>query len=331
MQEEHVETGDEKVGRRRVLRGVGAVLAGTAGAAVAGAVVAEPAQAAPGDPVLLGASNDAGTTITAVTNNNLTGSTVKLTNTALSAPDPATGLVDAGPALQLVPRGDFLAVDAPVGSITMTTDGRIWLTSAESTTEKFQDYVYTTGTASMTVPIKPIRVFDTRFSNTRGRILNPAGNLDSSGRLIGLHTINIDLHDFSFFSFGVFVNLAAIFPTRDGFLSLLPSNPTGAIPGTSNLNYTTSLVVLANYASTATSHFVDSSGVLHDMVSVFASETTHVFMDLMALEVPAPEFVNPSLLRAGGGQSTSIGGVGSRTSVTNRQVKAPDWFKGRTD
>jgi hypothetical protein len=323
MHEEPVDTvgtntDDTNVSRRRMLRGA-AVLAGTAGAAIGGMAVATPANAAPDGNVIMAPTNDAGGNTTGITNISISNPTLSLNNTATA---PGTGTaVRSGPALQLTPSADILAPDAPQGSFSVSTDGTLWTITEPG----FRDFVYNTFNASMIVPVQPTRVFDTRAASGRARIVNPAGNLDSLGRLIGGHRIDIDMVDFSFFSFGIFVNLTVVQPVADGFLSIFPWTPEGTFPGTSNINYSKSLFALSNFALTAAGHFVDGAGVLHDRVSIFANTTTHVLMDVSGFVVPSAGNVNQTITAVGTQDATSK----SLRSAAQRRVKAPAWYKGQ--
>jgi hypothetical protein len=302
-----------------MLRGAGAVLAGTAGAGLVTAVTGTPANAAAGGNVIMGPNNNADTVTTGITNNSVTSPTAAFHNTAAETlPD---GSVVAGPALQLAPAGDFLTPHAPVGSLGVANDGTVYVASAPDPNnpgESFVDAFFTTAFASMVVPINPTRVVDTRDPALRTRILNPGGNLDAAGRLIAGHSIDIDLFDFVFFSYGMLCNLTVVSPLGDGFLTLYPFNTPR--PLASALNYSRSLTVLSNFAVTGSGHFVDADQFLHDAVSVFASNTLHVIIDAVAFIAPSPGFVAPSIAAAKPAAKAHALGVS--------KVKAPSWFKG---
>ncbi|MGH8824690.1 MAG: hypothetical protein ACRDVN_09460, partial [Jiangellaceae bacterium] len=97
-------------------------------------------------------------------------------------------------------------------------------------------FVYTDLVANQLVPINPARVLDTRTSAGRARIINPSGNIDSQGRLIGGRSIQIDLADFVFFGIAMYGNLTVTAPVAAGFATLYPIDPR---PATSTVNYVT--------------------------------------------------------------------------------------------
>src|SRR5262245_42381101 len=96
---EPTEHQDRPMARRRLFRGAGAAPAGVASAGVAATVIATPAHAAPGDPVVQGQSNNAGTSETALVTNNAGQAALELANSS-SVAGPG-GLIETGPALRL--------------------------------------------------------------------------------------------------------------------------------------------------------------------------------------------------------------------------------------
>ena len=237
--------------RRALLRASG-VVAGIAGIAAAQAPTAE---AATGDPVLAGANNDGGASSTGLTANTWR-PTLILDNAGTGAPMRLA--THAMP--EFVDSGDL-----------MNIDGDLRFAHADY----FVGSVYTSLSASQLIPVVPFRAVDTRTAAGRAIIVNPAGNLDSAGRLIGGHSIQIDLTDEVFQGTAVFANLTATQALDSGFLTLWPG---GTRPGTSALNYSTGQTV-ANFAV---------SGLDSDTVRLYAQRTTHVLLDVVAFAAGSP-------------------------------------------
>ncbi|OLE29174.1 MAG: hypothetical protein AUG44_05285 [Actinobacteria bacterium 13_1_20CM_3_71_11] len=311
------ESVERVVNRRRLLKRAG-VLAAGAGAVVAGAVVAAPAaEAATGDPVLQGHANAAGTGSTGLSAGpaaNLP--TLELANTE-SAVD-GVGNTRAGAPLRLVPSGDLLSDTAPAGSIGITHDGTIWYVQDVGAGQLVRQYVYATANANFTVPLNPDRVIDTRNSDGRKRILTP-GALDGFGRVRGGQRIDVDLSDYVFNAFAVYVNLTAVSPVGDGFLTAFPSGTTQ--PPVSNVNYMHTVPAWPNYALVPVGGFQVAPGDVRDAISIFASATVHVIVDISAATVADWGSVNPAHLP---------GFTGSRTTTakaTAPKRTAPTWAK----
>ena len=160
--------------------------------------------------------------------------------------------------------------------------------------------------ASKLLPVRPTRVVDTRTDAGRSNIVNRSGNLDSLGRLLAGHTIEIDLSHFVFDATAVLGNLTAVAPLLAGYLALWPE---GARPGTSSVNFLPS-VTTANFALSGLS--------TADTVLLYAHATTHVLLDVTAFAVTDQAKVNPAV----------------RWSVEPREPgavtarKAPAWYHG---
>jgi hypothetical protein len=288
---EEEEPVDRPVSRRRLLTRGGVIGAVVGGAVVAGAVAVTPAEAATGDPVLQGNANAAGTGSTGLSANpSAANATLELTNNTLSAPDPTTHLTRGGAALRLVPHGDLLSDTAQPGSVGMTNDGTLWFVPPTLGGPLTRQYLYATNNANFTVPLNPDRVIDTRFAAQRARILNP-GAIDGAGRVIGGQTINIDLSDYTFTAFGVFVNLTTVSPAADGFLTAFPTG--GTKPQTSNVNYVRTIPVWPNFALVPVGAASTASGV-HDAISIFVSQSVQVIVDISAAVVADWGSVNPA-------------------------------------
>ncbi len=279
-----------RIGRRRLLRRAGGVAAGAAGAAVVGAAVApSPAAAATGGNLVLGQANDAGTNATSVTVNSSTASTLELSNAATSS----YGSIDyVGAQLRLVPPPASQNPQSPYygepGAITLTSNFQLWMGSEPGRA----DQLYTSATANQLAPITPTRILDTRIAGGRTSVMDPIGNLDSSGRLIGGHAIHVDLSSLVMWGIAVHANLTVVLPVNQGFASLLPGALTFAgEPATSNLNYMPGAIV-PNAAMSAITVWETSN----DVVQIFSTSTTHVLLDVFAFTVNLPGQINPSLL-----------------------------------
>jgi hypothetical protein len=179
----------------------------------------------------------------------------------------------AHPAPEFADSGDLMNIDGDL----CFAHGDYWVGS-----------VYTSLSASQLIPVRPFRAVDTRTTAGRANILNRSGNLDSAGRLIGGHTIEIDLGDHVFQGTAVYANLAVIQAVASGYLTVWPS---GTRPGTSALNHAAGQVV---------SNFCVSGLSFADTVRVYAKATTHVLMDVVAFAAGGPEDVNGPLLAATG-------------------------------
>ena len=290
---------DRDVNRRALLRRSGVILAATvAGAAAVEAVNAGDAQAAPGDPVLQGQSNDAATAQTTLTSSATT-STLAVANTGAHAP------------VKLAQQASSSFTPAAGGELENLDGDLFYTVDFGPGIGPLQGFVYTEFTANQVVTIKPQRILDTRTSAGRVHILNKAGNLDSAGRVLGGHTINIDLSGLEVAAASAFCNLTVVSPLSGGFMTLFPG---GTRPATSSINFTKGAVI-ANFAVTGTSNT--------DTVSIFSSATSHVLLDITAFNVGSPAQINPVILPT------------SASGATNRQLAArakagtlPDWYSG---
>jgi hypothetical protein len=262
-------TGSERLDRRALLRRAGGVAALAGGAAVVQAAAGGSAQAAAGDPAVLGA-NTAGTATTSITSASTADATLNLANTGaahapLSLSPSSTGYQGLGSKspgeLWVDDNHDLFYVDEAL------TGGA---------------FVYTESTANQVVGIVPQRMLDTRYAANRTNVINPAV-LDSTGRLIGGKWLNLDLLSLATFFESAFVNLTAVAPTLGGYLALAPDVPASGKPATSNLNYNKG-VNIANSAVAATSD---------GTIWIYALTTTHVILDVNALNLPSAD---PSVL-----------------------------------
>ncbi|MEH1164924.1 hypothetical protein V6V47_06025 [Micromonospora sp. CPCC 205539] len=306
---------DKTVDRRRLLRRAGTVAAGVAGTTVVGAAVAAPAQAAPGDPVVQGATNAAGNSTTALTST-AASPTLRLANTSITN---ESDYALSGPALQLVPSGDFLNNDAPVGSVGVDQFGNYQVVSAQYEGQALIDYVHTTGNSNRIVPILPQRLVDTRSAAGRRLIVNPSSTtLDSSGRVRDGQTIHLDLRDWVFYGDALFGNLTVTTAVASGFVQIFPygvPRPTEF----STINYLTNQVI--------SNSFMSGIGYDADFISVYVARATHVIIDVVAFVVGIGS-VNPEVLPfAAGAGARSAESVAARAAkrTAAAKSKSPKW------
>ncbi len=260
------------VDRRALLRRGGAIVAATVtGAAAVAAPGAGEAQAAVGDPVIQGQSNDSAGSRTALTSAAST-STLEVANTGGHAP------------VQLAAQA-YASFTPAAGGELENLDGDLYYTfDFGPGAGPAPGLVYTEHTANQVVTITPQRIVDTRNIAGQAHIINKTGNLDSAGRLLGGHTISIDLSGLEFAATSAFYNLTVVSPLSGGFMTLFPG---GTRPATSSINFVKS-VTLANFAVTGTS--------TTDTVSIYSSATSHLLLDLTALNVGSLNQINPTVL-----------------------------------
>jgi hypothetical protein len=257
------------------------------------------AQGASGGNLVLGQANDSGTDPTSLTSGASTGATFTVANTGGHAP------------LELAQQsfGSFVPV---AGGELANLDGFLYFTrDFGGTIGPVEGFVYTEFTANQVVTIKPQRILDTRTSAGRVHILNQAGNLDSVGRLIGGHTINIDLSSLEVAAASAFCNLTAVQPLAGGYMTLFPG---GTRPATSSINFSQGAII-ANFAVTGVSST--------DTVSIFSLATSHVLLDITAFNVGSPGQINSAIL------PTSASGATSRQLAARAKAGTlPDWYSG---
>jgi hypothetical protein len=283
-----------------LLRRGGVIVAATvAGVSAVEALNAADAHGAPGDPLVLGQANDSGTAATSLTSGVTTAATFTVANTGARAP---VGLASQSGALFVAVAGGELA----------NLDGLLYSTlDFGGTIGVFPGFVYTEFTANQVVTIVPHRILDTRTSTGRAQILNTAGNLDSSGRLLAGHTINIDLSTLESAAASAFCNLTAVSPLTGGFMTLFPG---GTRPGTSSINFTKGAII-ANFAVTGTSST--------DTVSIYSAATSHVLLDITAFNVGSPAQINPNILPPSASSATS-----QQLAARAKAGTLPDWYSG---
>ena len=286
--------------RRGLLRTGGAVVAGMAGLAIAETVAAGSASAASGDPLTMGSlTNSADTDPTSLTSAATSAATFAVANTAGVAP------------LNVVEQ-TFPSVEPALASGDLANyDGHLYYT-AGGTGGPFFGFVYTEWTASQIVPIIPQRVLDTRIASGRVHILNPSGNLDSAGRLLAGHQIQIDLSGLVAAAVAAYGNLTAVSPLAGGFMTLWPG---GTRPATSSINFAAKAII-ANFAVTGVSDA--------DRVSIFSNVTTHVLLDISAFSVGSFAQVNSDVLPAQAQSSSS-----QRLAARAESGTLPHWYQRR--
>jgi hypothetical protein len=251
--------------RRSLLRRAGSVAAIATGAAVVQTTGAGSASAAAGDTAVLGPGNDAGANTTAITSAAAGDATLHLAN---------TGTTHGTLSLADCPAGFSTLLTKATGELYADAGDLYWVDGFDAAGA----YVFTESTANQVVGIKPVRMLDTRTVAGRGNIVPPVGPgpLDSLGRLIGLRWLQVDLSMLADIFESAFVNLTAVSPTVPGYLTIAPSMAAGGgAPATSNLNYG-----VANLANAAVAPSIDGT------VWIYTSRTTHVLLDVNALNLP---------------------------------------------
>jgi hypothetical protein len=264
------------VDRRRLLRRAGTIAVGAAGVTAAGAVVAAPAQADPGDNVVIGAANTGADSTTTLTSGTEAKPTVRLEN-------PVAG----GSALSVKP-GAPTSVAAPAGSVFVDEFGDFAaIGDLNDTQGPFVNYAYSPTWATMVVPIRPVRWLDTRSPAGRAHIVPGSATFDSSGRVVPKNSnttpdLILDLSDLLDEGFAaVQANLTVAGPAAGGWASLWDS---GSFPGTSTINYGSPLPAgLANFTQT-----VVQSTATRRSIRLKTSRAAHFFLDIVGFVVTDP-------------------------------------------
>jgi hypothetical protein len=262
MQSDKKETIKSEVDRRALLRRGGGVVAGIAGLGALNAVNAAPASSDPGEPVIQGANNNAGATKTVLTSSN-SDATYEVSNSG------------NGAAVRLVTQPGTTDISGAQPGDLHNIDGLLHYTHVPG----FPSLVYSDFTANMFAPIIPARAVDTRTAGGRTRIINPS-SLDAQGRLRGGQTMRVNLADFVFFGLAIYGNVTVTQPTAAGFVTMWPMGPQ---PVASSVNFVAGQTI-ANFAVCG----IGFDATFDDFVSIFASQTTHVIMDITGLSVFHP-------------------------------------------
>lgn len=265
------------VGRRHLLRG-GAVLAGAAGAVALSAVAAPSAQAADGDPVLQGETNDATST---------TGLRIGAVDGDAGAATLSLENAD-GPSLQLEALPFDWDGPLAVGQIANTEIGPNIgvLDPGGFETVSYLATEFDLLALPEPVPLSPTRVVDTRSAAQRDNIIaTPATNFDASGRLLGGRTMNLALAlaEGDVAITAAFLNTVSVGSLAAGYLTLYPP---GNRPLASSINF-------AKGQTIANGGFV-AVDVLDGWFAftVFTNVTCHVVVDLTGIlveQVPGPQ------------------------------------------
>jgi hypothetical protein len=273
------QTPDEAVGRRALLRRAATVAAaGIGGVAAAEMLSAGPASAATGDPVVAGAANSAAAQTSLSSSANV--ATLSLANSSDAANlrlAPVDDSADYTGTTALL-GGELVNLTETVGSA--TTDTLYWMAGPAAGISNLDNLtvVLTTATGTVFAPVPPSRLLDTRYSTTRHRVQNLSA-LDSKGRLIGGHAVEIALDDLVEFAYSIHFNLTATQETTGGYLTVYPG---GSKPNVSNLNFTKGVTI----ANSGLSPLSDNTSIF-----IYASQTTHVILDLQAWTLPDFSFL----------------------------------------
>lgn len=289
--------------RRSLLRAGAAVVAGAVGIAAVEAVGAPGADAAAGGNLVLGQFNDAGTARTSLTSSSPEGTLEVLnTNSGLAAQLtlPEQSIPDNADFSNFAP-GDVANLNGDLCFVYDVGGGAPYIGT-----------VYTDWWASQLIPITPTRILDTRTTTGRESIVSTSGRLDSSHRLKAGKSIEIDLSGIVIASIAAYANLTAVTPTAGGYLTIWPG---GSRPNTSSLNFRKD-VTLANAAITGTS--------LDDTVTIYASSTTHVLLDIVGFGVGGPWQVNPAVLGAAATHATPAARIAARRAAGKA---VPRWYR----
>jgi hypothetical protein len=297
MSEEIAQEGT--VDRRSLLRG-SAVVAGIAGLGAASVAGASPANAAPGDPVLQGQTNNAVAALTGLTSSGTDG-TLEVANTGAGAP-LRVGDTPNTPA-DTSQVGDYYT-SAPPGFLPLPTFTHLTGTAGDPAV---WGYLYTDIWATQPIPVVPQRALDTRSASGRARVTDPAGKFDSAGRLLAGSTITLDLTDFVFGFGAVFGNITVTGSLAGGWVIVYPSDPR---PSTSSINFVAGQTI-ANFSLTGMSPDVS--------IRIFTQSTTYVIFDVTSFAVGSVDFVNPDILPA----------VAAAQIAAPLTAEPPQWFKGQ--
>jgi hypothetical protein len=281
------ETEDRAVGRRALLTRGGVVVAGVVGAGVAGAAVAAPASASTGNPIVQGASNDAGTDPVATTEIKATNNTAPTPSLALTNPGSrvVNTVPEATPPLRLTQSPVVNPSSTGVGGdMVATSDGNLWFTHSvpqpTGPPAVFPAIVHTDANAISFAPLAvPSRVLDTRTSAGRANVLDPTGKFDSTGRLLAGQIIHVDLTSLVNFGDGVTANLAVTSTANAGFLTLWSG--VGARPNASSINFAGG-ATLSNLTVSGLAQF---SATATDTIAIYAHSTTQVILDVVGFAV----------------------------------------------
>ncbi|MEV4493569.1 hypothetical protein AB0K04_26065 [Micromonospora coxensis] len=252
--------------RRRLLRRAATVAAGGAGAGVVAAVgLPGTAQAAPGDNLVMGTTNDAGTASTT------------LVHDAAQAPLHLENT--SGVPLRLVPNALTTADTRgfATGSVAVTHEGGMYAEAQSG------GWVWTSEWATTSVAVPPTRVLDTRDVNLRRNLVS--GSLDANGRLQPGVPVVLALDAYVRDGYAVKGNVTVVGMTGAGVLTVWGS---GAKPTASTVNWSTSGTILSNFLFSQLGAF----GSFRSVLTLQATASpTHVIVDMTSLLVGHPNQV----------------------------------------
>jgi len=301
--------------RRSMLTRGGVVAAGLVGAGALGAVAAGSASAQTGDPVLMNTANDAETDVSQPTEldaDNSTAPAFILTNTGIDNETPegsTTEYAFSGPNLRLTPSpGSSTPTTIPNayeptpstvgGDLTATADGQLWFTHVFLSSSGVAEApdpapIHTEATANVYAGLSaPVRVLDTRTASLRTNVINPSGNLNSSGQLETGKTIYLNLDSLVAFADNVIANITVTSTTAAGFLTIWSGE--GTKPSSSNIDWSAANVTLANLTSSVVGSYPPNVATdditVGNVIAIYADTTTHVIVDAFAFTMPGFEY-----------------------------------------
>lgn len=308
------------VDRRGMLRRAGAVVAGVAGVTAAGAVAAAPAYAAPGDPVVQGAANDAGTAATSLKTNKADGAAFVLQNTGLDAAG------DGGPSLALAPSSaSWLSESSPAGSMMLANNGMVMIAPPDGNGGAYHNhYLYDSFNSTFTVPVNVFRAVDSRYSkNNRQRLFGTSGAFDSGGRLLAGKTVHLDISDLVSFSWGAFVNVVTFGQLGGGFITVWPYGSPKPTPATVQFYKGVSV-------RNTTLSPVGFDDTRTDALSIWTSATTYFTIDILGVVINHWASLSGSAMAAAT-PSLQTGATAQDDSASRRQAafakKIAEWSK----
>ena len=291
---------NRRVARRRLLAKAGTVAATVAGAGAVSAAIASPAEAAPGQNLVIGQVNDGGTVTTALDNASVSNATLALANDGTAT---VSGLKKAGAPLTLVPNGDYVL--GPVGSLGVSTDGTLWSTGNDPASGAFADFVRTGSNSTIVYPFAPVRMLETRPEQAGGKagILNPSV-LNAQGFLPAGQTLHLSLDSLLVWGWAVFANITVIAGGQTGYLAAYPSGT--PLPLASNVNFTPGQVV-ANFAAIGVGTYGSppAAGSALNAISIYVNAPAKVIIDIAGAVVNYPSDIK----RGGAGVAPESGGV----------------------
>ncbi len=283
------QTPEVPLARRALLRRAATVAAaGIGGVAATEMLTAGPASAAAGDPLTLGQANSSGGSPTTLASSTDDGASLEVGNSGLVAnlrlPPVAvaasygaqTGHTgDPGNVMQ---GGELInlteTVTDPKTGLPADADTLYWMAGDNSAGDLGNlAVVLTTATGSVFAPVSPTRLLDTRNSAGRARVQDHSV-LNSSGQLIGGKSLVLQLDDLVFNAYAIHFNLTSTAQGGSGYLTVYPGP---SLPTVSNLNFYKGVNIANSGLSPLSQTFT---------ISIFASVTTHVLLDIQGWTLP---------------------------------------------